>query len=278
MKTFLTDLKKNIFSPKFLFSFLILTMLCLLSDAPTVSARQPFSVFDEIVKFRRDVWMKQGYLFSSEAIFVNFDNSLWYVIVLPIISAFPIVYNFSDEWFGDNYIMTLSRVGYKKYVFGKLFSAFITGALTAVIGIMLYGAIVYSIFPPADSFDSEGTSQSLIIAKIINNALVCGMYAALSILVCLVLKDKFFTLSIFMILNYFSLKLEIKFQNTADMSLEKNRLISGLFPSRHTSLYYIIPENIYISFYWYAVFIAAALTVTAIISYCVIRRRYKYAA
>lgn len=253
-------------------------MLCLLSDAPTVSAREPFSVFDEIVKLRNDVWMKQGYSFSSEAIFANFDNSLWYVIVLPIISAFPIVYNFSDEWFGDNYIMTLSRVGYKKYVFGKLLSAFLTGALTAIIGIMVYGAIVYGIFPSADSFDSERIAIYLIIAKIINNALVCGMYAALSILVCLVLKDKFFTLSIFMVLNYFSSKLEIKYQNAVDMSLEKNRFIAGIFPSRHTSLYYVIPENVHISFYWYVVFVIAALTATAIISYCIIRRRYKYAA
>lgn len=287
MNMFIVDLKKYIASSKFFIGIIIMVLLCLLANAPLVSARDPLSVMDEIVRMRKDVWLDQGTQFCFENIWFNFDNSLWYVIVLPIIAAFPVVYTFSDEWFGDNYIMTLSRCGYGKYTFSKCASAFATGFLTAACGIAVFGIITAGVFPSLSDF---GDGEKLLydhaynsfwhsmLAKAVNHALVCGIYACAAVLVCLILKDKFFTLSIFMVINYFSKKLEIKYMLTKDMSVEKNRALRALFPSCQTSLHSVIPDNMHISFYWYALFTAVFCTFIGVLSYFIIRRRYKYAA
>lgn len=287
MKAFFVDLKKNIFSPKFIISILLMVLLCLLADAPTVSAREPLSIFDEIIKMRKEIWFDKGTDFSSIAISYRFDNSLWYNIVLPIIAAFPVVYNFSDEWFGDNYIMTLSRCGYKKYTFAKFSAAFITGFLIAAIGIAMFGIIICGIFPSLNEF-GEGASWYYdsayksagyaVAAKIINNSLVCGIYAFLALFICLVLKDKFFTLSIFMVINYFSTKLDVKFMNTVSLADSKNRALRALFPSNQTLVYSILPNELNISFYWYIAIVFVMYAVITIISFLLIKRRYKYAS
>ena len=60
MKAFWVDLKKNILSPNFIISVLLMALLCLLADAPTVSAREPLSILDEIVKMRKEIWLEKG--------------------------------------------------------------------------------------------------------------------------------------------------------------------------------------------------------------------------
>ncbi|MCM1228255.1 MAG: hypothetical protein NC320_12705 [Clostridium sp.] len=287
MNAFLVDLRKNVVSPKFLISVLLMTMLCLMADAPQVSAREPLSVFDEIVKMRKEIWLDKGIDFSSASIFYQFDNSLWYSIVLPIIAAFPIVYNFSDEWFGDNYIMTLSRCGYKKYTFSKLSVAFITGFLVAVVGIAVFGIIVTFIFPSANDFIDGGSWNYdyaytsplyAMTAKVFNNAIVCGTYAFMAIFICLILKDKFFTLSIFMVINYFSMKLNIKFSNSVSLSNSKSRAIKALFPDDQINIYSIFPNELHISFYWYAAIILVIYLIITTVSFFLIKRRYTHAS
>ena len=59
MKAFWVDLKKNILSPNFIISVLLMALLCLLADAPTVSAREPLSILDEIVKMRKEIWLEK---------------------------------------------------------------------------------------------------------------------------------------------------------------------------------------------------------------------------
>lgn len=287
MNIFIVDLKKYLVSSKFLTGVLMMVLLCLLADAPSVTAREPLSVLDEIVKMRREIWLDKGIVFCSEQIWYNFDNSLWYNIVLPIIAAFPIVYSFSDEWFGDNYIMTLSRCGYGKYTVSKCASAFVTGAFTAFCAVALFGIITAAVFPSVSDYgegsvwnynSSYNSPISAMLAKMVNHTLVCGMYACSAILMCLILKDKFFTLSIFMVINYFSVKLEIEYQLSQDLTIEKNRALRALFPSCQTELHSIIPDNMHISFYWYALFALFFCIVIGAISYFIIRRRYKYAS
>ncbi len=287
MNAFFVDLKKNIISPKFCISILLMVLLCLLADAPSVSAREPLSIFDEIIKMRKDVWLDKGIDFSAPAVFYRFDNSLWYDIVLPIIAAFPVVYHFHDEWFGESYIMTLSRCGYKKYAFSKLSAAFVSGFMTAIIGIAVFGVTIFCIFPSVNNFTDAGdwyyggiyaSSMHAIFAKGLNHALVCGMYALSSIFICLLLKDKFFTLSIFMVLNFFSMKLEIKFTNSVLFTNERYRVLRVLFPGSQTEIHSIFPSELHISFYWYIMSIIVVCVVMSIISYRIIKRRYKYAS
>lgn len=287
MNAFWVDLKKNILSPNFIISVLLMALLCLLADAPTVSAREPLSILDEIVKMRKEIWLEKGSEFSSISILYHFDNSIWFNIILPIIAAFTVVYHFSDEWFGDNYILTLYRSGYKKYTFAKFSSAFITGFLVALTGIFLFGLVVFGIFPSLREFgdgtdwyfdSAYQTGGSALIAKILNHSFVCGEYAFLSLFVCLILKDKFFTLSIFMVVNYFCVKLDVKFMNTVSLTDSKNRALRGLFPNNQTELYTILPSELHISFYWYIGVMFLLFAIITLISFFLIRRRYKYAS
>ena len=286
MNALIKDVKQNIFSPKFIIGALLIFLLCLMSDAPAVSARVPLSVFDEITKMRYDVWLDKGIQFSSLSVFFGFDNSVWYSIVFPVIAAFPVIYNFSDEWFGDNYIMSLSRCGYKKYTIGKFVSAFITGMMTAVCGLLLFGLTVFAVFPSSSEF---GGAQQLflsgvyseplnaVIAKALNSALVCGACAVLSLFLCLVIRDKFFTLGILMAAFYFSDKLNTKFINS-DLFInnEDIRWLCILFPSRQKDIYDLFPDYLGISFYYYVIAVALIAAVLGIVSYHLIKRRYRY--
>ena len=76
MNAFWVDLKKNILSPNFIISVLLMALLCLLADAPTVSAREPLSILDEIVKMRKEIWLEKGSEFSSISVLYHFDNSI----------------------------------------------------------------------------------------------------------------------------------------------------------------------------------------------------------
>lgn len=287
MNVFWVDLKKSVLSPKFVLSVLLMLLLCLLADAPIVSAREQLSILDEIIKHKSEVWIDTGVYFSSPAIFFRFDQSIWYSIILPVIASFSVIYNFFDEWCGDNYILTLSRCGYIKYSLGKLLSAFFTGALTALFGLFLFGFITAAVFPSLKIYTNSEeiyfdasyfNPLSAIIAKVINNVLLCGFYAVLSILLCLIIKDKFFTLCSLMVINYFSMKLEDKFENSKYFLKENNRVLKILFPDCQNELYSLFPNYCGISFYWYVPIIIFSCLAITFISYCIIKRRYKYAS
>lgn len=282
----LSDIKKNIYSPKFLISIFLVFLLCLLSDAPSVSARVPLSVLDEIVKMRREIWLEKGVRFSAPSVFFGFDYSIWYSVILPVIAAFPVIYNFSDEWFGDNYIMTLSRSGYKKYTIWKFLSAFITGFMTAILGLLLFGITVSLIFPSVNEFENAeqlylngayAEPAKAIAAKVINNSLICGFYAVFAIFLCLIIKDKFFSLSVLMVINYFSMKLEIKFMNSeAFLNNEEIRWLRIFFPNCQKDMYYFFPDYFDISFYYYIPIVISLCLGISAISFYLIKRRYRY--
>lgn len=282
----LSDIKKNIYSPKFLISIFLVFLLCLLSDAPSVSARVPLSVLDEIVKMRREIWLEKGIRFSAPSVFFGFDYSIWYSVILPVIAAFPVIYNFSDEWFGDNYIMTLSRSGYKKYTIGKFLSAFITGFMTSILGLLLFGITVSLIFPSVNEFANAeqlylngayAEPAKAIAAKVINNSLICGFYAVFAIFLCLIIKDKFFSLSVLMVINYFSMKLEIKFMNSeAFLNNEETRWLRIFFPNCQKDMYYFFPDYFDISFYYYIPIVVSLCFGISAISFYIIKRRYRY--
>ena len=216
MKVFIVDLKKNILSPQFIISVFVFLLLFLLSDAPLISPRNPMSVLDEIVRFRKDKWIEKGTEFFYLNILFRFDNSLWYSIVLPVLSSFSALYSFKNEWFTDSYVFTLSRYGYKQFAFSKMLASFFTGLLSFLCGILLFLMITYLIFPKAESFGDSITlsfNYHLFCDKIICNAILCGMYGMLSILLLLLIKDYFFTLCLYVVIEYFSMRAENKLQN-----------------------------------------------------------------
>lgn len=285
MKVLFTDIKKSIISPKFLFGVILILLLCLLSDAPSVSSRNPMSVLDEIVRMRRSVWLEKGSAFCNLNIIYNFNSSVWYPIVLPVITAFPAVYSFCDEWFSDNYFMTLSRCGYKKYAFSKTVSSFFSGVCIFLGGLLLFSLIAYAIFPQQNEyrnvdlyFGNYRTFGESLVIKIINNSVLCGLYSVISMTICLILRDKFFTLSFLMVIQYFSTKLDIKFQ-TYQMEHNNPNMMKYriLFPDQHDNLYSLLPSY-GISFYWYLYFALAVMFIIMLCIYFIIRRRYKNAS
>ena len=279
MKVFIVDLKKNILSPQFIISVFVFLLLFLLSDAPLISPRNPMSVLDEIVRFRKDKWIEKGTEFFYLNILFRFDNSLWYSIVLPVLSSFSALYSFKNEWFTDSYVFTLSRYGYKQFAFSKMLASFFTGLLSFLCGILLFLMITYLIFPKADSFGDSITlsfNYHLFCDKIICNAILCGMYGMLSILFLLLIKDYFFTLCLYVVIEYFSMRAENKLQNMIMEEQWENRTLLLLFPNRFNDMYYLIPDYTNISFYWYIPLTAVIGAIMALIALILIKRRYKY--
>lgn len=285
MKTLFTDIRKNIIAPKFIFGVVLILLLCLLSDAPTVSARNPMSVFDEIVRMRRSLWIDNGSNFCNLNIIYNFNNSTWYPIILPVVSSFPAVYSFYDEWFSDNYFMTLPRYGYKKYAFSKTISSFISGVCVFLGGLLLFSLVVTIVFPHQNEYEnvnfyylqSYKTFGGIITAKIINNCVLCGLYSVISMIICLIVKEKFFTLSFIMVIQYFSWQIHVKFSHyffEHNLDMLKYDIF---FPDQHDNLYNLMP-NYNISFWWYICYAFVVVVLIMLCIYFIIRRRYRNAS
>lgn len=285
MKIFNVDLKKNILSPKFLAGVFLIFFLCLLSDAPIISSRNPLSVFDEIIKYRYEYWLKNGAQFCNLSIIYNFDNSLWYSIVLPVIATFPIICNLNDELTSNNYMMVLSRCGYTKYIFSKILSAFATGVFVIIIGLSIYSTVILITFPSINEYTDKSQLffceeysnifQALYF-KVLNNSLLCGEYGAFSIFLYLLLSDNFYTMIVMLLINYFSMKIEAKFINNTELFLENsNYKFQVLFPNAQTNMYIYIPSYYNISFYWYIVITSTFIVIFSLLSFYLLRRIYK---
>lgn len=279
MKILFVDLKKSIFSPQFLISILLFLLLFLLSDAPSLSVKNPMSVLDEIVRFRREKWIEGGTSFYSASILYHFDNSLWYSILLPVLSSISALYTFKSEWFSDSYIFSLSRSGYKKFTISKSVASFMTGTLSFLCGILIYAAIVCSIFPSIKDFGENAVSSfdlHMFIDKIINNALLCGICGVSSLLFMLIIKDDFFTICLYVAIEYFSMKCEIKFMNSEKFVERNNKQLLVFFPSRFKDIYWLFPKSIHISFYWYLIIVTMLAVIICVFTYIFIKRRYNY--
>lgn len=144
-----------------------------------------YSVFEAFFSFDRD-FIETHDEFASIRVFGN-GLSGYITMFIPIIVAFPFMVSFCAERNNGLMRFTISRSGKMRYYLSKFTASFLSGGLAVMIGLALYGIIVWISFPSLNSYnlDPEQISWSIpdgAFVSIIRNLLAAFIYGAFSTL------------------------------------------------------------------------------------------------
>ncbi len=102
---------------------------------------------------------------------LSLSVSPYITIFIPIISSIPFVTTFCTERISGNIRFVVSRIGKKAYCISKFVSAIFNGALSVMIGFIMYSAVISCLF------GYDGT-----ITELIKRFIGMGIYGAISVL------------------------------------------------------------------------------------------------
>lgn len=239
-------MKEYFTCPAIYLSFAVFFVLCILGPVARINDND-YSVLELIINRNIMADAVKKLDCNSYAVMMSFDSSPWFTVAAPVITAMPAlaVYVQNAE---NTRRQILVRMNKRVYSSGLFWSAFLTGVLIALIGILLYAAVAFKSFPHLSDFpnDSElitaiygGSASSRffkLMKKVLNCSIMCGVFPLLTLIVYQVLHDRFLAMTLPMMVQYVSLKASIMFSVWlySDESLYLNgrlNFIYILFPS-----------------------------------------------
>lgn len=180
------DLEKSIINGGFLGAFVITTILCFTTIVYTdPGSSKTYSVFQAISTLDKKTMMDDYFLSSA---FVFGQALTGYITMfIPIISVFPFMITFCAERNSGLMRFTITRTGKTKYCFSKFFSCVISGGLSVLLGVVLFGIISFGFFPSISAYDLQPedlesifpNGEFIYILKIIISAFVYGAVSSL---------------------------------------------------------------------------------------------------
>lgn len=178
------DLKKSVGNIGFAAAVITAVILCFTSNAYVDSSNDKvYSVFEAVFTLDK---IADDFTVSSAIIFGK-ALSGYIGLFMPVIAAFPFMVTFCSERNSGFMRLSVIRSGKNKYYFSKFLSAVISGGLSVMLGVLIYGIIISLVFPPISSYEispemlqiyiPNGTSSAA--AKVMINAFIYGLAAVL---------------------------------------------------------------------------------------------------
>ncbi|MBR6046048.1 MAG: ABC transporter permease [Ruminococcus sp.] len=151
LHTLKQDLNKTIINAGFVGAALISCLLAFTANAYRDDTNdKSYSIFEAFTSFDRK-FIESHSDFASVRLFGN-GLSGYIMMFLPIIVAFPFMVSFCAERNNGLMRFTISRTGRMRYYLSKFTASFLSGGLAVMIGMMLFGAIVFIAFPPLSQY------------------------------------------------------------------------------------------------------------------------------
>lgn len=238
--------------PAIYLSAVLFFLLCVLGPVANINDSS-YSVLELITNSEYMSLAAEKSDCNSYSIMMNFNSSPWFSLGASVIAAIPalaVIIQNSE----NTRRQILVRINKRAYSSGLFLSAFLTGVIVSLVGILLYAIIAYSAFPSISSFreDAEfinliyGNSSArflMLIKKIVNCCIVCGIFPPVTLIIYQLLHDRFLAMTVPMMIQYVSLKANIMYGSWrySDPSLfENDRLnfLDILFPSSCMIHYY----------------------------------------
>lgn len=196
--------------------------------------------------------MNMGEEGCAYQLIMGFRDMEWFIVSLPLLAAFPSVYDFAEQWSGGSYYLLISRKTRMRYAIHTLWKAAASGFGAMVLGIFLYALFVCLKFPHyrllqltpeesmiAVSYGVTGLQRCLVFLKAVFHAgLLSAMSAMLSTVLVIVIKDRFLAVSLPMLAEYFSVKLSSAYQTY----LFENYGFENIPAGKHT-IEFLMPSN-----------------------------------
>lgn len=203
MKTFLTNFKRMI-NARTLLCVIAVTLLCFFSHDPMSNS---YETPPTLIELTAKAFGGETGIYTREDILRYFDSSFWFYIVLPVIVSMPAVSDFYDEWFNNGaYYFNVHRQQIPKYCVAKSFAYALNAAIIFLVGFAVFAAPVYFAFP---ALDAESLAMSFpdgffafFAGRVLNVAAVSAVCPLVTILVLILIKEKFLALSFPMLVNY----------------------------------------------------------------------------
>jgi hypothetical protein len=235
-----------------------------------------------------------GALQSAEYVLLNLADQQWFVVILPVIAGLPVVYAFYDEWFGGYYYLSISRQSRKSYWGAKVVSAGLSGGLAILGGICLYGLLLTlglpSIQAVSDSgqylelYGGYGAMCGMIRSMIWNIVAISMLFPLVSLILVVLLREKFLPLTIPMMLQYLFNRLTdlyngIQWQKyLLDGDIQqftKNTALCNWFPSNQLTMYSVFSKQTGLPLVCYYLILLAVYLLMAGVLYGLMERRVR---
>lgn len=150
-----TDLRKTLFSVKFLLSAIILLALILSSSCVLIDSTLPqYSIAEFIFKTDRTLWLSET-AYDCTSIFSDGFSNQWIGIFIPFLVAFPCIPIFCDEYNSNCWRHSVERLGLKKYIISKFFCIAIVSVCLIFICYGIFAIICFGVFPFPDEYPKD---------------------------------------------------------------------------------------------------------------------------
>ena len=178
------DFSRVVFSYRFLLCVLIVAGLCFTTPIYTEhDTGKEYNVLLVLAGFsRKQIWDDLGLTFYR--VVMNSASS-YLTLFIPIVAAFPFITAFCTERNSGNLRLTLFRSGRARYCVSKFLTCAASGGLAVMFGYLLYGAVIFPLFPlqlPTVGYAAAGATISAagMVTGILRNALGMFLYGAAS--------------------------------------------------------------------------------------------------
>lgn len=192
IRAFFADFKKTL-NGKTVTAILLTALLCFFSTFETGEANPP-TVAECLIELLKTGETKR-YLTALNML-SSFDSGFWFYIILPVILSVPSVSVFYDEW-GSGYYFNIHRCGIFNYSLAKAIAYSLNSFLCFTVGAAVFALPIVLVFPCGAE-----ENLSLILLDFFNTAAVAAAYPLIAVELLILIKEKFFALSIPMLVNY----------------------------------------------------------------------------
>lgn len=273
MNTVLTNLKR-VLNLRTLLSVLAVTALCFFSHIITFDYDTP----PTLIELTLNALFKNEQLYTRQDIVSNFDTSYWFYIVLPVIVSMPAVADFYEEWFGGGFYLNVHRQQIFKYCVSKSVVYSINAAMILFVGAGLFIIPVTLVFPGESvsvlsEIYPDGFSVYMLM-RLLNAAAAAAVCPLVTIIILILIKEKFLALSIPMLINYITAQIG-NFLNIKAFTDDKPYLnkLASLLPYYQFSLSKSFEDTFEMPFWvWYTAWALAFALAAAVLFYLVKRR------
>lgn len=192
IRAFFTDFKKTL-NGKTVLAILLTALLCFFSTYETGETNPP-TVAECLIELLKTSETKRH--LTALNMLSSYDSGFWFYIILPVILSIPSVSVFYDEW-GSGYYFNIHRCGIFSYSLAKALAYSLNAFLCFAVGAAFFALPIVLVFP----CEAE-ENLSLILLDFLNTAAVAAAYPLIAVELLILIKEKFFALSIPMLLNY----------------------------------------------------------------------------
>lgn len=138
-----------------------MALLCFLSPFPSGDPDEKETVLKVWLNIDREQLLQMDEMASIYSVAAGFRNMEWFIVLLPLVTVVPGIFEFSEVWFGGNFYLNALRGTKKQFARKWLTESAWKAFLCVGCGIVLYIVLVAVKFLPLDAYVND-VNESMV--------------------------------------------------------------------------------------------------------------------